>query len=60
MRREVGRALGNGGAANELRRLMQADAWRPEDCAYIGILTAVSLLFRMLNPNAPATIGAAQ
>ena len=46
--------------ANEVRSLMQTDAWPPEDCAFITILTAVSVLFRMLSPTAPATIGAAQ
>jgi hypothetical protein len=46
--------------ANELRSLMQTDAWPPEDCAFITILTAVSVLFRMFYPKAPATIGAAQ
>jgi len=45
--------------ADELRGLMQTGTWPPEDCAYICVLTAVSLLFRMLYPNAPATIGAA-
>ena len=45
--------------AKEVRRLMETKAWPPEDCAFITILAAVSLLFRMLYPNAPATIGAA-
>ena len=46
--------------ADEVSNLMQTDLWPPEDCAYITILTAVSVLFRMLYPTAPTTIGAAQ
>jgi hypothetical protein len=46
--------------AEEVRGLMQTDARPSEDCAFITILTAVSVLFRMLYPTAPATIGVAQ
>lgn len=44
--------------AEEVRHLMQRQAWPPEDCAFITILTAVSMLFRLLYPTAPATIDA--
>ena len=44
----------------ELRKLMQTNMHSPEDCAFITLLTAVSILFRTLYPTAPITIGAAQ